>query len=95
MSEVGQPSREPSMDSSQHSMIRLIPTINALADYMRLIPPHTPTYLGEADTTPFQEWEASTLGWMRSLRIPEEYRVELAQILIQGAALYRWHDREN
>ena len=50
---------------------------------------------GEADTTPFSELEARTLRWMRSFRIPEEYRVELAQTLLRGASLYRWHDREN
>ena len=32
---------------------------------------------------------------MRSLRISEEYRVELAQTLLRESALYRWHDREN
>ena len=95
MSEVGQPSRESSVDSSQLSTIRPVPAINALADYMHLIPPHAPTYSGEAGITPFQELEAQTVGWMRSLRISEEYQVELAQTLLRGAALYCWHDREN
>ena len=83
------------MDTSQHSIIGPVPATNALADYMRLIAPHASTYSGEADTTPLLEWEARTLGWMRSLRIPEEYRVKLAQTLLRGTALYRWHDREN
>ena len=82
MSEIEQPSREPSVDSGHHSAAGPVPTANVLADYMRLIPPHEPTYSGEADTMPFQEWKAQTLGWMRSLRILEEYRADLAQTLL-------------
>ena len=90
MSEVDQPSREPSLDLGQHSAAGPVPAANVLADYMRLILLHAPIYSVEADTTPFQEWEALNLGWMRSLWIPEEYRADLAQTLVRGPAFYRW-----
>ena len=70
------------MDSGQQSAAGPVPAANIFADYMCLIPPHASTYSGEVDTMPFQEWEARTIGWMRSLRIPEEYQADLAQTLL-------------
>ena len=35
-----------------------------------------------------------TLGWMRSYQVPDQYRVDLAQTLLCGTALYHWHHRE-
>ena len=35
-----------------------------------------------------------TLGWMRSYQVPDQYRVDLAQTLLRGTALYHWHYRE-
>ena len=95
MSEVDQPSREPSVGSGQYSAAGPVPAANVLADYMRLILLHAPTYSGEANTMPFQEWEARNLGWMRTLWILEEYRADLAQTLLRGPALYYWQEREN
>ena len=94
MSDVDQPSGDHSVDSAQHSAAGPVPALHTLAEYMRLIPPNAPTYSGEPETTPFREWTMLTLGWMRSYQVPDQYRVDLAQTLLRGTALYHWHHRE-
>ena len=91
---MNQPSNTPSADSGQHSAAGPVPVLQALAEYMGLVPPHATTYSGEENTTPFRDWEMQTLSWMRSFRIPAEYRVDIAQTLLRGPALQHWHERE-
>ena len=64
MFEVDQPSGD-----SLH-----VPALHTLAEYMRLVPSHTPTYSSEPDTMPFREWAMVTLGWMQSYQVPDRYR---------------------
>ena len=55
MSAVGQHKDTQSTDSTQHSATGLVPVSQTLSDYIRLISPQVPTYLGEPNTTLFRE----------------------------------------
>ena len=82
MSKISEESVEQTADSAQGSATRLVPAVRVRVDYMNLIPEIAWVYSEKRDTVTYDDWENHTLSWMETTKIPEDYRVGVAKILL-------------
>ena len=65
--------------------------MSLLSRYVALLAPRLFTYTGEPYTFPFEEWETHTRLAFESHRVPEEYRVPIAELQLRYLALMAWN----